>query len=262
MSGLKRRARHGERGTGTAFSPCRRRSGSRQPKTFLPRWRKGTSEAVIVEPSLYQTPDEKVRPGDIVRLGPSFRALKEVVHVGSQQETGKGQVSALLLGVLGSSLPPKDVIEGKKDTKLVVPATLTWAVLVTRGCDIDNGPQRQLAVLRPLSVLQSVEAKEAVILGKHSSLHYLPEPPNFAGAALFPESFADFRFVVTMHRDAFDKLERPIALTRDGLLDMYFSWMRHTIGPQVRRKSPCPTCKTEVEVFQVVEDLLRPQPDY
>jgi hypothetical protein len=65
-----------------------------------------------------------------------------------------------------------------------------------------------------------------------------------------------------MHRDAFDKLERPIALTRDGLLDMYFSWMRHTIGPQVARKKPCPSCETEIEVFQVVEDLLRPQPDY
>ena len=259
---MKSRVQHGALGIRIAFRPCKWCSGSRQLKTFLPRWRKGTSEAVIVEPSLYKTPDEKVRPGDIVRLGPSFRALKEVVHIGSQQATGKGQVSALLLGVPGSGPPSKDVVEGKKDTRLVVPATLTWAVLVTRGCDVENGPQRQLAVLRPLSVLQTVDAKEAVILGKHSSLHYLPEPPNVVGAALVPESFADFRFVVTMHRDAFDKLERPIALTRDGLLDMYFSWMRHTIGPQVRRKSPCPSCKTEVEVFQVVEDLLRPQPDY
>jgi hypothetical protein len=29
-----------------------------------------------------------------------------------------------------------------------------------------------------------------------------------------------------------------------------------------RLRGSCPTCKTEVEVFQVVEDLLRPQPDY
>jgi len=155
-----------------------------------------------------------------------------------------------------------DVSEGRKDTKLVVAAVLTWAVLLTRGCDIDNGLQRQLAVLRPLSILQGVEVKEAVILGRHSSLHYVPKPAEVQGAALFEESFVDFRFVVTMHRDAFDKLERPIALTRDGLLDMYFSWMRHTIGPQVSRKSPCPSCKTEIEVFQVVEDLLRPHPDY
>lgn len=90
-----------------------------------------------MEPSLYKTPDEKVRPGDIVRLGPSLRALKEVVHVGSQT-VGKGEVSAVLHGVPGSSPPPKDLVEGKKDTKLVVPATLTWAVLLTRGCDIDK----------------------------------------------------------------------------------------------------------------------------
>jgi hypothetical protein len=214
-----------------------------------------------VEPRFYKTPDEKVRPGDIVRLGPSFRALKEIIHVGSQT-VGKGQVSAFLHGVSGSSPATRDVVEGKKDTKLVVPATLAWAVLLTRGCDIDHGAHRQLAVLRPLSTLQGVEVQEAVILGKHSSLHYLPVPTERSSAALFDESFVDFRFVVTMHRDAFDKLERPIALTRDGLLDMYFSWMRHTIGPQVRRKSPCPSCATEVEIFQVVEDLLRPQPDY
>ena len=213
-----------------------------------------------MEPSIYKTPDEKVRPGDIVRLGPSFRALKDVVHVGAQA-SGKGQVSVTLHGPPGSSAPPKDVVEGKKDTKLIVPAVLTWAVLLTRGCDIDNGSQRQLAVLRPLSILQGVEAKEAVILGRHSSLHYVPKPA-LDGTDLFEESFVDFRFVITMHRDAFDKLERPLALTRDGLLDMYFSWMRHTIGPQVLRKSPCPSCKTEIEVFQVVEDVLRPQPDY
>jgi hypothetical protein len=214
-----------------------------------------------VEPTLYKTTDEKVRPGDIVRLGPSLRALKDVVHVGAQA-AAKNQVSAALLGVTGSPAPPKDILEGRRDTKLLVPAVLSWGVLLTRGCDIDNGPQRQLAVLRPLSVLQTTEAKEAVIRGKHSSLHYVPNPPAGFQDDLFGESFVDFRFVITLHRDAFDKLERPLALTRDGLLDMYFSWMRHTIGPQVKRKVPCGTCNTEMEVFQVVEDLLRPQPDY
>jgi hypothetical protein len=214
-----------------------------------------------VEPSLYKTPDQKIRPGDIVRFGPSFRALKELVHAGAQFAS-KGQVSALLHGVPGSSPPAKDVVEGKKDTKLVVPASLTWGILLTRGCDIDNGPQRQLAVVRPLALLQAVEVKEAVILGRHSSLHYLPKPPDVLGPEVFEESFADFRFIVTMHRDAFDKLERSIALTREGLLDLYFSWMRHSIGPQVRRKSPCPSCNAEVEVFQIAEDFIRPQPDY
>jgi len=215
-----------------------------------------------VEPSIYKTPDEKVRPGDIVRLGPSFRALKELIHVGPQTTGKGGQVSAALLGPSGGGLPAKDVAEGKKDTRLIVPAVLSWGVLLTRGCDIENGRQRQVAGIRPLTVLQTIEAKEAVIRGEHSSLHYMPKPPALSGSEMFEESFLDFRFVVTMHGDAFDKLERPIAMTRDGLLDMYFSWMRHTIGPQVKRKAPCPSCKTEIEVFQMVEDLLRPQPDY
>ena len=79
---------------------------------------------------------------------------------------------------------------------------------------------------------------------------------------LFEEGFVDFRFVITMHRDLFATFARPIALTRDGVLDLYFSWMRHTIGPQVQRKAPCPSCSAEVEVFPVAEDFLRPQPDY
>jgi hypothetical protein len=128
-----------------------------------------------VETHFYKIPDEKVRPGDIVRLGPSFRALKELIHVGPQSMS-KGHVSAALYGVSGSSPPPRDALEGKKDTRLVVPAILTWGILLTRGCDIDNGPHRQVAVLRPLSLLQGVEVKEAVILGKHNSLHYLPKP--------------------------------------------------------------------------------------
>ena len=50
-----------------------------------------------MEPSIYKTPDEKVRPGDIVRLGPSFRALKELIHVGPQTTGKGGQVSQLLV---------------------------------------------------------------------------------------------------------------------------------------------------------------------
>ena len=211
----------------------------------------------MVEPSLYKTPDDLVRQGDIVRLGPSLRALKAIVHVGPQTSGKGGQSSATLLAT-----PTKDVAEGRKDTQLIVPAVLSWGVLLTRGCDIENGRQRQLVGLRPMSVLQSTEAKESVILGKHSSLHYMPKPGAGPGGDMFEESFLDFRFVITMHSDAFNKLERPIAMTRDGLLDVYFSWMRHTIGPQVKRVAPCPACKTEIEIFHVVEELLRPPPDY
>jgi hypothetical protein len=79
---------------------------------------------------------------------------------------------------------------------------------------------------------------------------------------LFDESFVDFRFIVSLHRDAFNQLARPLSFTRDAVLDLYFGWMRHTIGPQVKRKAPCGSCGTEMEVFQVAQDFLRPQPDY
>ena len=213
--------------------------------------------------AFYKVPEATVRPGDIVALAPSYRALKELIHVG-QQQTSKGQVSARLLGVPGYEEPPKAALQGK-DTKLVVPANLTWGVLLTRGCDIDQGPQRQLAVVRPLSLLQEVSVKEACIRGEHSSLYYLPKPELSAdecSAPLFDESFVDFRFIVSLHKDAFNQLARPVSCTRDAVLDLYFSWMRHTIGPQVKRKAPCGSCGTEMEIFQVAEDFLRPQPDY
>lgn len=212
----------------------------------------------------YKLPDDKVRPGDIVALGPTFRALKEVIHVGPQQ-VSKQQISAKLLGVSGFEQPSKAVLEGKSDTKLVVPAALDWGVLLTRGCDIDNGVQRQIAALRPLRLLQDVAVKESVILGKHSSLYYVPKPELVGvptAGALFDESFIDFRFVATLHRDAWDRLTRVVSLSRAALLDLYFAWMKHTIGPQAQRKAPCPACNAEIEMFQVVEDFLRPQPDY
>jgi hypothetical protein len=214
-----------------------------------------------VTPAFYKVPDDKVRPGDIVALGPTLRALKEVIHVGPLQ-SAKGQVTAKLFGVPGAETPSRDVVEGRKDTKLVVPGVFSWAILLTRGCDIDNGPQRQLAAIRPLSLLQDVSAKEAVILGKHSSLYYLPQPEATDASDLFGESFVDFRFLITLHRDAFNSLRRSIALSREALLDMYFGWMKHAIGPQVLRKAPCPACKVEIEMFQIVEDFVRPQPDY
>lgn len=236
---------------------------SRRRTCQPPAWR-GTTKRVaptIVTADFYKSPDEKVRPGDIVELGPTFRALKDVVHVGSQQ-IAKQQVTAKIFGVAGFEAAPRAILEGRADTKLVVPGTLSWAVLLTRGCDIDNGPQRQVAVIRPLTLLQDVAAKEAVILGKHSSLYYLPKPEPAAPSPLFEESFIDFRFVATLHRDAWDRLTRRVSLSRAALLDLYFAWMKHTIGPQVQRKAPCPACNTEIEMFQVVEDFLRPQPDY
>jgi hypothetical protein len=232
----------------------------RRRRSFLVTTPSGERDVAI---GFYKLPDEAVRPGDIVALAPSYRALKDLIHVGPEQKS-KGQVTARLMGLPGHEDPPKGALQGK-DTRLIVPATLTWGVLLTRGCDVDQGPQRQVAVIRPLALLQEISVKEACIRGEHSSLYYLPMPELGTDAGetpLFSESFVDFRFIASLHRDAFSRLARPLSLTRDAVLDLYFGWLRHTIGPQVKRKAPCSSCGTAMDVFQVAEDFLRPNPNY
>lgn len=212
------------------------------------------------DPQYYQVAGDTVRPGDILRLSPSLLPLKTVEHLGSQQQ-GKDGPTVKLLGVPNAPPPHRDVVEGKRDSKIIVPMQFTWALLLTRGCEVDKRPQRQLAAIRPLSIIQGEDEQIAVIKGEHNSLHYLPEA-IVNETTWFPESFVDFRYTMTMHRDLFAQFERPIALTREGLHDLYFGWLRHTMGPQVERTKPCLSCGAQVPVFQLVEEVLRPPPDY
>jgi hypothetical protein len=212
------------------------------------------------EPAYYQLADATVRPGDIVRLSPNLLPLKVVVHVGAEQQTKSGP-TVKLLGAPNAPQPHRDILEGKRETKIVVPAQFTWAVLLTRGCDVENGRHRQVAAIRPLSMIQGEEEQIAVIKGEHTSLHYVP-PATLDGNPCFPESFVDFRYTMLMHSDLFAQLARPIALTREGLHDLYFGWLRHTMGPQVEKTKPCASCGADVPVFQLVEEALRPLPDY
>lgn len=132
--------------------------------------------------------------------------------------------------------------------------------MLTRGCDIENSPVRQIAAIRPLSVINKAD-QEAVILGKHCSVQYLP-PAAIDGHSIFGDSIIDFRYVATLHRDYFDQLERPVALTRDALLSLYFGWTRHTLGPQFQDTQPCPSCGQSISVFQFQEVILQPPVDY
>ncbi len=87
----------------------------------------------------YKAPDTTVRQGDIVRLGPHFRALKPpLLHVSVNKTTKKDRVYGELLGGEGSPLPGR-IVSGEKDTEFIVPGRLDTAILVTRGCDIENG---------------------------------------------------------------------------------------------------------------------------
>jgi hypothetical protein len=208
----------------------------------------------------YKRADDQCRPGDIVRLAPSFRALKQLVHIGAEQKA-PGRTTAILHGVSDSLPIPAGVLEGKTDARLTVPGLMTWGVLLTRGCDIDHGPVRQLAVIRPLSTMTRVDDQEAVIRGQHTSVHYFPKA-HLDGKDFFADSFVDFRFVLTLHRDLFAVLDRPLALTREGLFDLYFSWTRHALGNQLQKTKPCPHCQCAVPVFELASQMLQPPLDY
>jgi hypothetical protein len=212
------------------------------------------------ELSYYKDRDDAVRPGDIVRLSPFFQALRPpLLHVSPNKSEKSGRLLTDLLGGRGAGVPEK-VAGGQKATEFVVPGKLDFALLLTRGCDIDTNPHRQLAAIRPLSIVQGEGPKADVIDGKTTSLHYLP-PAERNGVRLFGDSLIDFRFIVTLDKDLFNGLVRPIALTRTGLLDVYFSWMRHTIGQKIPATTTC-TCGAAVPVFAVVEEIANPPDDY
>lgn len=216
------------------------------------------------EPSdsdVYQAPDSVVRPGDIVRLSPTLKAIRTpLVHTGREM-IRSSNVTAELLGRGDSVAVPDAVKRGEKDTKFVVPGKLDFGVLMTRGCDIDNTKLRQVAAIRPLSTIQGDDNQIAVIEGRHKSLFFLPRAQS-GPVVLFDRSYVDFRYIVTLHEDHFSTLDRPISVTRNILLDMYFCWLRHTTGKEIKQQHSCPHCGNEVDPFQDVLETIAPGDDY
>lgn len=206
--------------------------------------------------SVFREPEDVVRPGDIVRLSPSFRALKTLEHLDRRETFHNKRNTAARLPMAEA---PDDVRTGKADARLVVESKLEWALLVTRGCDVDHGKERQLVLLRSLGEFQA-NHRGPIIDGDRVGLHFIPAPENDKWT--IGDRVADFRFVVTVHRDLFNALERPISLTRDALLDLYFSWMHHAIGKRIPDTAPCPKCNTLVPVFKAVEEVATPGEDY
>lgn len=212
--------------------------------------------------TIYRAPEEIVRQGDIIQLAPVGRATREHLHVGQEQKktvAGKTARSAWLLEP--ADLPTK-IATGQQASRLVVPGILSWAILLTRGCDIENSDQRQVAFLRPLKDFGADAMQASIIDGKHTSLHFLPEAAVNGGAQLFADSVVDFRFVITLHRELFDQLARPIGLAHAALKDVYLSWLRHTTGKFISITVPCGSCGTPVPVFQEVQAMANPPDDF
>lgn len=208
------------------------------------------------EVPFFRPAEDKVRPGDIVRLSPWLKALKSLQHLDAQETKHHGRTTAARVDL---SQAPIAVREGRAAVRLIVAAQLEWGMLLTRGCDVDHNSERQIVVLRSLREFnQSHHAP--IINGEHVGLHYIPAPNDSVHG--IGERVADFRFIATLHRDVFDTLERPLSLTPEALMDLYFGWMRHTIGKRVPDTAPCPSCGTAVEVFRLVEELATPSGDY
>lgn len=222
-----------------------------------------------MEAEWYKAPDAKVRPGDIVQFTPIYRALPlPLLAANPSASTKKGKKYREIWGYEdGAPFPPK-VAKGNQESAFLVPGILeSYGVLITRGCDIDSGRVRQVAPIRPLSLIKgggsrtAEDNQAAVIDGRHMSLHYLPPVQNALGK-LFEDSFVDFRFVVTLRDDLFNTLARPLALSRPALLDIYLSWVTHTTGKEVPAEGRCPNCASVVHLLEDVDQILYPPPDY
>src|SRR5262245_59358099 len=140
----------------------------------------------------YRLPDTKTRPGDIFALAPSWRATKPPLRVGGNVQKGKDdrELMEILGGGAKYPLPPK-VADGRQDGTFLVPGRTSFGILLTRGCEIDHGRMRQLAVIRPLAEVQGdgersrEQAQADIIDGKMFAAHYLPGVPRDLAGEVF-----------------------------------------------------------------------------
>jgi hypothetical protein len=220
------------------------------------------SSSQAQEQSWYKAPENPVRQGDIVRLAPWLRAHKPpLLHLAKSKQTKGARVSAQILG--SSSLSPMsaDVAIGKAEAEFVFSGKLEFGILLTRGCEIENDKVRQLAPIRPLSTIQGPDYQADLIKGKHLSLYYLPEARLLNGV-VFKDSFVDFRYLITLHSDSFLQLTRVVSLTRFALMNLYFGWLRHTIGRDIPQTTSCIKCNERIEIFKEIQPHFLPSIEY
>ncbi len=213
----------------------------------------------------YRPPDEKVRPGDIFALAPSLQALKPPLKTAGNSQTAKD--GRELVEVLGDKRPLSNkVATGQQDGVFLVTGRATFGVLLSRGCEVDSGPARQLAVIRPLAGIRgdgqrtAEENQAGVIDGNAFASHFLPAVPPEMGA-IFPDSYVDFRYVCTLTAPLLSHFERRVSLSRDALGHLYFAWMRHTTGHTLRQ-GQCPKCNETIPVFVEHPGMLVPPDDW
>lgn len=205
----------------------------------------------------YRAADTVVRQGDFVRCAPNFLLLKTLEHVGQREKSQHGTKGFLL----PHDTVPEKISKNGGLTSLVVPAHFSWMMLLTRGCDIDKGHVRQLVPRKPLTEIQEDERKADLINGKFNSLLYLPEM-RVSDTEVVAEGFLDFRSIVSVKRELFDQLARPIGLTHGLLQTIYLGWIRHASGTVIPTHAECSGCGAAVPVFHVVQDAVTPPDDF
>ena len=199
----------------------------------------------------YRLPDVKTRPGDVFALAPSWRALKPPLRAGGNVQKGKEERELVeILGGQTYPLPAK-VAEGRQDGLFLIPGRTAFGILLTRGCEIEHGRMRQLALIRPLSEVQgdSERSREQVhadiIDGKMFAAHYLPSVPRDLAGEVFDDSYVDFRYVCTVTDGFLGGLKRVVSLSRDAVHQLYFGWLRHITG-FIPGEEPCPARQARI----------------
>lgn len=215
----------------------------------------------------YRLPDEKTRPGDVFSLAPSWRALKPPLRAGGNTERRRNEREFIeILGGAKHPLPAK-VAEGRHDGIFLVPGRAALGLLLTRGCEVEHGQMRQLALIRPLSEVQGDGERNAeqvradIIDGKMFSAHYLPAVPRELAGKIFEDSYVDFRYVCTATEAFLASLKRVVSLSRTAVHQLYFGWLRHTTG-FVPQEGPCPECRARIPLLVREAGLLTPPEDW
>jgi hypothetical protein len=100
-----------------------------------------------------------------------------------------------------------------------------FAIVLTHDCEIDNDDDehyRQVALIRPLSVISEPADRQTIVEGGHIGRLYLPPyPPDF------PESYIDLRAITTLRRAALPPALRLVSLTDHGRKWLQSGLMRY-----------------------------------
>lgn len=207
----------------------------------------------------YCAPTGTVRQGEIYDGVPVAGSVPLPLTTFGKPAPQKGGLwTAQVFGGASPHALPTAVAKGAGRGDALVPVQLQRAVLLSRGCDIDNAKVLQFAAIKPLTAAGSDLMQVAIVDGRAKSCHYLP-----ADAPLgFTDSFVDFRQITTVKSDALPTFTRVAGMTRDGVGLLYLALLRHLTAAEVRLEGECANCGATVPLLSQLKETLDPPDDF